>query len=164
MLEEIINHIIMQRVDICAWLHTGFGKSLCYAFAPVFYDKVHKIQKCSVILCPLRSIVDEQISCFLKNDIRAVKLRYIVYIYSLYHFFRLLNHEIEDSTEFNYLQDVKTAHVLFVTPDIVHDLNIQNQFRYINQYNEILVFAIDEAHTVLSWAHSIRENMSICHV
>ncbi len=51
---EIVKAIIEKKQDVCAIMFTGFGKSLCYQFPPIFTKKI------ALVVSPLISLMQDQ--------------------------------------------------------------------------------------------------------
>ena len=51
----------------------GSGKSLCYASLPLVHDELRGVQRKSivVVVSPLKSLMQDQVSTFMARDLRA---------------------------------------------------------------------------------------------
>lgn len=134
--KEIISSLI-QGKDLLAVLPTGGGKSLCYQFPAVYFDKL------VIVVSPLIALMRDQVKSLSQMQIRAGA------IYSG-------QEEDEKRQVFAEIQK-GGAFVLYLSPERVQKQGFQNWI----QNRAIALFAIDEAHCVSQWGHDFREEYSL---
>ena len=136
----VINTILNSRhtsniVDQCIVLATGFGKSLCYQFIPVY------TQSLALVISPLISLMQDQVHLMEMRGISAVFLGSAQQNSSLA-LDRVFNNE---------------CRLLYISPEYCMRVGadfISNLAKKV----EISVVAIDEAHCVSSWGHDFRKD------
>lgn len=133
---EIISSLI-QGKDLLAVLPTGGGKSLCYQFPAIYFNKL------VIVVSPLIALMRDQVKSLTQMQIRAGA------IYS---------GQSEDEKK-QIFSDIQKggAYVLYLSPERVQKIGFQNWIKD----KPVALFAIDEAHCVSQWGHDFREEYSL---
>lgn len=71
--ETAINNLLHGRAVI-AILPTGFGKSLIYTVFALAKEEISSSKTCVIVIAPLKSIIDDQISEMLSLNCTAMEL------------------------------------------------------------------------------------------
>lgn len=134
--KEIISSLI-QGKDLLAVLPTGGGKSLCYQFPALYFDKL------VVVVSPLIALMRDQVKSLTQMQIRAGA------IYS---------GQSEDEKR-QVFADIQQggAYILYLSPERVQKEGFQKWIKN----RSVALFAIDEAHCVSQWGHDFREEYSL---
>lgn len=131
---EIIDCILKDKRDVCAIMPTGYGKSLCYQFPPVFKKKV------SIVISPLISLMEDQ-----KLQLEEMKIQ-VCCLNSVQQNSHNIINEIIDGE----------YRVVYMTPE--YACKAEYLFTELAEDNILCLVAIDEAHCVSLWGQSFRES------
>ena len=71
--ETAINNLLNGR-DVMAILPTGFGKSMIYTVFALAKEQISSSKTCVIVIAPLKSIIDDQISEMLSLNCTAMEL------------------------------------------------------------------------------------------
>lgn len=130
--KEIIQNVLDRR-DTLAVLPTGGGKSLCYQIPSLIFEGM------TIVVSPLISLMQDQVSQLEKNGISAVHLNSSL-DYSGY---------LENR---NKILEGKVK-LLYLSPEA---LNTQKVQELLSEAGNIECITIDEAHCISSWGHDFR--------
>ncbi len=126
----------LQKRDVLAILPTGFGKSLIYQYFAVAMKakkmKPYKSSTCAaaLVICPLTSIIDDQISEAENLGISACRL----------------NDALKDRT------CMQPKQLMFASAEDVLSTTFQNLLKDSSAFHDsIELLVIDESHTVETW-------------
>lgn len=133
--DEIIQ-AVMRKQDVLAVLPTGGGKSLCYQYPAVHF------QKLVIVISPLIALMRDQVMALRRLGIPA----------------GCLHSGQSDDAKREVFAELNRggAFVLYLSPERAQKEGFQ---RWIQQ-KSIALFAVDEAHCVSQWGHDFREEYS----
>lgn len=137
--KEIIESVIAKK-DVLAVLPTGGGKSLCYQYPAVYF------QKLVIVISPLIALMRDQTSALRRLGIPSGCL----------HSGQSDDEKREVFAEMN----KGGAFILYLSPERAQKEGFQKWI----QHRDVALFAIDEAHCVSQWGHDFREEYAQLHV
>ncbi|XP_058268435.1 bifunctional 3'-5' exonuclease/ATP-dependent helicase WRN isoform X2 [Hemibagrus wyckioides] len=127
---KVIQSVLEQRRDNLVVMATGYGKSLCFQFPPVYCVNI------SVVISPLIALMEDQVLQLKMSNIPACFLG--------------------SAQTQNVLPDLQKGHfrVVYMTPEFCSgNISLLEQ---LNKSIGVCLIAVDEAHCISQWGHDFR--------
>ncbi|XP_041529818.1 Werner syndrome ATP-dependent helicase isoform X3 [Microtus oregoni] len=129
---KVIHSVLEERRDNVVVMATGYGKSLCFQYPPVYAGKI------GIVISPLISLMEDQVLQLELSNISACLLG--------------------SAQSKNVLGDIKLGkyRIIYMTPEFCSgNLGLLQQ---LDSNTGITLIAVDEAHCISEWGHDFRSS------
>ncbi|EHB18352.1 Werner syndrome ATP-dependent helicase [Heterocephalus glaber] len=129
---KVIHSVLEERRDNVVVMATGYGKSLCFQYPPVYVGKI------GLVISPLISLMEDQVLQLEMSNIPACFLG--------------------SAQSKNVLEDVKLGkyRIIYITPEFCSgNLDL---LQHLEANIGITLIAVDEAHCISEWGHDFRSS------